>query len=567
MLQRREQGSTEEAYGATPTAGLRIPGSIKALTERFRHRDQGSTEENGSIPNGGVPSRILGGVKTLAARFRARDAPGAEIAFDSLALPSAGDGTVNTYWLDPGFSYAVVTRDKNSSLKYEVFEPALEPSEYILLNEAHDYIRDVFLFDSPREKNEISLTYDDVVPILRRFAPKLAKDRIAVLYYYLKRNFQGFGRIEPLMHDDYLEDISCNGVGVPVYVYHRLYESMPTNITFKGDELNRFVLKIAQKADRQISLTTPLVDASLPDGSRIQLTFSDIVSTRGSSFTVRKFRKDPMTPVSLIEYGTYSPEVLACIWLAVENRKSMIVVGGTASGKTSTMNAISFFIPHHSKIVSIEDTREIQLPHENWLPTQTREINVRGSRGDVDMFALLKAALRQRPEFIIVGEVRGREAQTLFQAMNTGHTTFSTLHAGSIDEAINRLVSDPINVPTAMLGALDLMVIQSLHYLNDGTARRCDSLHEIRVEQGREIVHDCLYRWDPLTDEFHRESSGSHVLDDIARRRGWSADELERELARRAEFLARIHANGGIGVDDLIRRIAAFGGGADVGPE
>ncbi|MDD4568421.1 MAG: type II/IV secretion system ATPase subunit, partial [Methanoculleus chikugoensis] len=357
--------------------------------ERFRHQEQGSTEEDGSTQTEGFPSRILGGVKTLAARFRARDAPGVDIAFDSPALPSAGDGTVNTYWLDPGFSYAVVTRDKNSSLKYEVFEPALEPSEYILLNEAHDYIRDVFLFDSPREKNEISLTYDDVVPILRRFAPKLAKDRIAVLHYYLQRNFQGFARIDPLMHDDYLEDISCNGVGVPVYVYHRLYESMPTNITFKGDELNRFVLKIAQKADRQISLTTPLVDAALPDGSRIQLTFSDIVSTRGSSFTVRKFRKDPMTPVSLIEYGTYSPEVLACIWLAVENRKSMIVVGGTASGKTSTMNAISFFIPHHAKIVSIEDTREIQLPHENWLPTQTREINVRGSKGDVDMLALL----------------------------------------------------------------------------------------------------------------------------------------------------------------------------------
>ncbi|WP_054847429.1 hypothetical protein [Methanoculleus chikugoensis] len=122
-----------------------------------------------------------------------------------------------------------------------------------------------------------------MVPILRRFAPKLAKDRIGVLYYYLKRNFQGFARIDPLMHDDYLEDISCNGVGVPVYVYHRLYESMPTNITFKGDELNRFVLKIAQKADRQISLTTPLVDAALPDGSRIQLTFSDIVSTRGGA--------------------------------------------------------------------------------------------------------------------------------------------------------------------------------------------------------------------------------------------------------------------------------------------
>ncbi|MCC7555548.1 MAG: type II/IV secretion system ATPase subunit [Methanoculleus marisnigri] len=532
----------------------------------LRHRGQDLTENGGTTPSSGFPFRILDSIKTLGARIRARqDARTADKTPDSPALPAVGDGTIASYWLQSGFSYAAITKDSNSSLSYRVFEPALKPSEYILLNEAHEYIRDVLLFDSPREKNEIDLAYSDVVPIVRRFSPRLAEDRVGVLHYYLKRNFQGFGRIDPLMYDDQIEDLSCNGIGIPVYIYHRRYGSMPTNITFAGDELNRFVLKVAQKADRQISLTTPLVDAALPDGSRVQLTFSNIVSTKGSSFTVRKFRKDPMTPVALIEYGTYSPEVLACIWLAVENRRSMIVVGGTASGKTSTMNAISFFIPYHAKIVSIEDTREIQLPHENWLPTQTREITVRGSKGDVDMFALLKAALRQRPEFIIVGEVRGREAQTLFQAMNTGHTTFSTLHAGSIDEAINRLVSDPINVPVAMLGALDLMVIQTLHHTESGAVRRCDSLHELRVDRGREIVHDCLYRWDPATDRFNQEGSSSRFLDDIARTHGWSGDELEREIARRAGFLARMHAGGCTGVDDLIRRMSAFRGDGDGG--
>lgn len=506
---------------------------------------------------------MLESIRTLAAHFKLHKMPAADAPSTVPNLPPTGNGVVASYWLNQGFSYAVITKDSNSSLRYRVVEPALDPSEYILLNEAHEYIRDVFLFDSPRKKNEIDLAYTDVVPIIQKFAPKMSEDRFDVIYYYLRRSFQGFGRIDPLMHDDLIEDISCNGIGIPVYIYHRRYASMPTTISFEGDELNRFVLKVAQKADRQISLTTPLVDAALPDGSRVQLTFSDIVSTRGSSFTVRKFRKDPMTPVSLIEYGTYSPEVLACIWLAVENRKSMIVVGGTASGKTSTMNAISFFIPHHAKIVSIEDTREIQLPHENWLPTQTREINVRGSKGDVDMFALLKAALRQRPEYIIVGEVRGREAQTLFQAMNTGHTTFSTLHAGSIDEAINRLVSDPINVPVAMLGALDLMVIQSLHHREGGAVRRCDSLHELRVDRGREVVHDCLYRWDPTTDRFCRETGRSQVLDDIARAHGWSDDELERECVRRADFLARMRASGPMDVDDLIRHMSAFGGDGD----
>ncbi len=504
-------------------------------------------------------------MRALTARLRKQGTSVADtILFDVPPLPvAAGNGGIASYWLNPGFTYTVINRDTTSSLRYEVTEPELNTSEYIILNEAHEYIRDVFLFDSPRKKEEIDLTYDETAPIIQRFAPQLANDRINVLHYYLRRNFRGYGRIDPLMYDDHIEDISCNGAGIPVYIYHRRYGSMPTNIVFEGDELNRFVLKVAQKADRQISLTTPLVDASLPDGSRVQLTFSDIVSTKGSSFTVRRFRKDPMTPVSLIEYGTYSPEMLACIWLAIENRKSMIVVGGTASGKTSTMNAISFFIPYHSKIVSIEDTREIQIPHENWLPTQTRDVNVRGSKGDVDMFTLLKASLRQRPEYIIVGEVRGREAQTLFQAMNTGHTTFSTLHAGSIDEAINRLVSDPINVPVAMLGALDLLIVQSLHYTGSGAIRRCDSLHELRVNQGREIVHECLFRWDPKTDRFHRENEQSNLFKEIARVHGWSDDELEAENARRAEFLKQLHTGGYTSVDDLIHHMTTFRGKKD----
>ncbi|MDD3372489.1 MULTISPECIES: type II/IV secretion system ATPase subunit [Methanoculleus] len=563
MLRRREQDTTDGAGEATLTTGLRIPGGIRALAARFRHRDQDSIEEDGAARTTGL--RIPESFRTLTARFRKQDTPAAETHSETPPLPAAvGNGVMASYWLNPGFTYTIITRDETSNLRYRVVEPELNPSEYIILDEAHEYIRDVVLFDSPREKDEINLAYDETVSIIRRFSPKLAVDRVDVLYYYLRRSFQGYGRIDPLMYDDHIEDISCNGVGIPVYIYHRRYGSMPTNIIFAGDELNRFVLKVAQKADRQISLTTPLVDAALPDGSRVQLTFSDIVSTKGSSFTVRKFRKDPMTPVSLIEYGTYSPEVLACIWLAVENRRSMIVVGGTASGKTSTMNAISFFIPYHSKIVSIEDTREIQIPHENWLPTQTRDINVRGSKGDVDMFALLKAALRQRPEYIIVGEVRGREAQTLFQAMNTGHTTFSTLHAGSIDEAINRLVSDPINVPVAMLGALNLMVIQSLHYTEKGAVRRCDSLHELRVERGREVVHECLYRWDPKTDRFCRESERSGLFDEIARVHGWSGAELEAEIARRARFLERLHAGGHTDVDDLIRHMSAFRGDVDV---
>ncbi len=313
---------------------------------------------------------------------------------------------------------------------------------------------------------------------------------------------------------------------------------------FSSGELNRYILKLSQKADKQISIASPLLDAPLPDGSRVQMTYTDVVSSKGSSFTIRRFKKDPMTPIDLIRYGTYSPEILAFIWLAVEHRKSMLVVGGTASGKTSSMNAISYFIPLTSKIVSLEDTREIQLPHKNWLPTKTRETQSGNQKGDIDLFSLLKASLRQRPEYIIVGEVRGEEAQTLFQAMNTGHTTYSTLHAGSTDESINRLINPPINVPRSMFGALDLMVVQLLQYKNGQAVRKCKVLTEISVDKSDVIHSDPLYTWDPRTDTFERVFTRSKVLDSIAYSQGWSKEDAEEQLALRMHTLELMDKRG-----------------------
>ncbi|WP_246589225.1 type II/IV secretion system ATPase subunit [Methanofollis formosanus] len=458
-------------------------------------------------------------------------------AFPELSCDN-GQTCIDRYWLRPPYSYAAILRDAADVLTYRLVEPPLTSRELILLEETHEYLRDTVVLDDPKTKSRTNLQLSDVARIIRHFDPGIADERIGVLHYYLGRNFLGYGKIDGMMHDEQIEDISCNGDGVPVYVYHRVHSSLPTTIRFTGDELNLFIMKLAQKADKQISLTTPLVDAALPDGSRTQLTFSNVVSTRGSSFTIRKFKSEPMTPLDLIAYDTYSPEVLALIWLAVENRKSMLVVGGTASGKTSTMNAVSFFIPSNAKIVSLEDTREIQLPHENWLPTQTRETNIISTKADIDLFSLLRSALRQRPEYIIVGEVRGMEAQTLFQAMNSGHTTYSTLHAGTIEEAINRLTHDPINVPRAMFGALDLIVIQSLHYENGMIRRRCDSLHEISVTPAGEVKWSTLYEWDPRAGRFRRVAFGSQILDEIAAMHGWDDEEVGRHLAMRELFLA-----------------------------
>jgi len=345
------------------------------------------------------------------------------------------------------------------------------------------------------------------------------------------------GPLEALMQDPALEDISCNGEKLPVFVFHRNFGSIPTSILFQEGELNLFVLKLAQKANKQISLTNPMLDATLPGGSRVQITYSNVISLRGSSFTIRKFRAEPMTPLDLLRSGTFSAGILAFLWLVIEHRRSLIIAGGTASGKTTTMNAISLFIPLNAKIVSLEDTHEIQLPHKNWLANLTRELNTPGIQGNIDLFSLLKSSMRQRPEYIIVGEVRGKEAQTLFQAMNTGHATLSTIHAGSVREAINRLTHEPINVPRMMFSALDLVITQSINTHDNNRIRRCLAIHEITVDDNGTIIPIKLYEWDIRTDTFRKVSSRAGVLDEIAAMRGWSPEQVLEELKKREEFL------------------------------
>jgi len=453
------------------------------------------------------------------------------------------DTILDQYWLTPPHSYVTILKDKTEHIRYHITEPKLSEKEYAILEESFEYLRSTLIYDSPRKRDETRMDRDLLIKTITSFDKGLSSERIETLIYYLYRNFLGYGKLDPLLHDDKIEDITCNGANIPIFLYHRRFGNIETNCSFENIELNKFVLKLAQKADKQLSLTTPLVDAALPDGSRAQITYSDIVSSKGSSFTIRKFKADPMTPADLVAGGTYSSELMAYIWLAVENRKSMIIAGGTASGKTSTMNAASFFIPDVAKIVSIEDTREIQLPHINWLPMRTRESTAAVSAGNIDMFSLLRAALRQRPEYIIVGEVRGAEAQTLFQAMNTGHTTFSTLHAGKVKEAVNRLTNDPINVPVAMFGALDLIMVQSLLYGEGKGFRRCISLHEISTDDDR-ISWDPLFVWDHKTDSFVKVFDESKVFDSIANQNGWSKEELEKRIMTRKNTLDKLASEG-----------------------
>ncbi|MFB6150198.1 MAG: type II/IV secretion system ATPase subunit, partial [Haloarculaceae archaeon] len=289
----------------------------------------------------------------------------------------------------------------------------------------------------------------------------LTEYQVEKLLYRLKRDFIGYARIDPVKHDINVEDISCDGYNSRVFVYHTEYENIITNVEHGTGELDDFVVKLAQRSGKGISKRQPQVDATLPDGSRAQLTLGREVSDHGTNYTIRQFKDVPFTPVDLINWNTFSLDEMAFLWLCIENNKSMIFAGGTASGKTTSLNAVSLFIPSNTKIVSIEDTREVELPQRNWVASVTRPSFGEDDKGDVDEFDLLEAALRQRPDYIVMGEVRGEEGRVLFQVMSTGHTTYTTFHADSTAEVIKRFTTDPINVSKTLFTALDLVSIQT----------------------------------------------------------------------------------------------------------
>ena len=530
---------------------------LPAFLARFRKPseesdDSAESSESPSLPQPETETDTKGLTQKLTA-LRARFRKPAEESEDSaetadlvtFTLPDIETDTpvIDRYWLNPPYAHAAVCKTAEDDYTYCIFEPKIEDTEFLILEETFEYLRSTIIYGKTGENETADLPPALLKKTLLAFEKTLTSDRIAVLSYYLTRNFLGYGKLDAILRDDKIEDITCNGSNIPLYIYHRKYGNIKTNCIFTREELNKTVLQLAQKADKQISLTSPLVDAALPNGARIQLTYSNIISDKGSSFTIRKFKTAPITPTELIASNTYSAELMAHIWLAVENRKSIIIAGGTASGKTSTMNAASFFIPESAKIVSLEDTREIQLPHTNWLPLKTRETRTVETEGDITMFSLLKSALRQRPEYIIVGEVRGKEAQTLFQAMNTGHTTFSTLHAGNVAEAVNRLTNDPINVPEAMFGALDLILIQGLLHGNGKGYRRCLSLNEISTS-GTDITCTPIFSWDHKTDRFLNKTETSTVFSRIADENGWDSTELQTRIQNRTRLLQTLADTG-----------------------
>jgi flagellar protein FlaI len=465
-----------------------------------------------------------------------RDGP--LVGFDGLG----GFEEVDRYWVNAPFAFVSINYDpEENAHRYYVVEPELDDVEYRLLGTLFEDVRNPLVYgDGPGGDVERAL-WESLEDYLERYGVHVDAKSFHKLFYYLFRSFRGFGKLDPIMHDSRVEDVSCDGYDLPIFVYHEEYTDVETNVSFGADELDDFVVRLAQQSGRHLSVGEPMVEATLPDGSRAEMALGEEVTPRGSAFTVRKYAEEPFTPVDLLKYGTFDLEGMAYLWLAIENGRSLIFAGGTASGKTTSMNAVSMFVPPRAKIITIEDTRELSLYHDNWLSSVTRERIHEGT--DITMYDLLRSALRHRPEYIIVGEVRGEEAITLFQAMNTGHTTYSTMHADSVRTAINRLENEPINVPRSMVESLDVLAVQTLTRLDGERVRRFDTVAEVEGVDQRtgELDYSTSFTWEGDSDTF--TSSGSEVLSEIRDDNGWSQQELLSELRDRRRVLSYLVEN------------------------
>ncbi len=463
----------------------------------------------------------------------------------------------------------ILLNETDRSYLYQVIEPTLGNDETAVL----EFLRETLIrtLDGRKAIQQRSgADWSDVLLTAARqavldHAIRLDPVGLQRVEYHLVRDFLGFGPVDVLLRDGMIEDISCDGPTIPIYLFHRKYESLRTTVVFPSDaDLDAFVVRLAQRSGKHISVADPLLDATLPDGSRLQATLSREVTTRGSSFTIRKFRADPLTPPDLIRYGTISPQMAAYFWFVMEMGASFLLAGGTASGKTTTLNAVSQFIPPEKKIVSIEDTREINLSHENWIAGLTRsgfgaETASGKPAGTIDMYKLLEAALRQRPEYLIVGEVRGPEALTLFQAMATGHAVYSTMHADSVQSAVYRLENAPINIPRIMLQTLSLMAIQAQVRVDDKLARRILNVTEIVGfdPDTRELLTNTVFEWDVKTGK-HAFLGRSYLLEQIAERRNLSEATLQAEWANRTKALEWMMAKGVRHYSDVARNVTSY---------
>lgn len=479
-----------------------------------------------------------------------RESPTVEPALRENAIspsvePPAASEVVKSYRINEACSVQILWDAISGKCRYDLLEPSMTPDE------AKTYGSMVAeLHKKPRSELEDMKKMGGRERIKQKFERLCGERNIPgnlkrKMSYFVERDFWGYKKIDALLKDENVEDVSCNGYGSPVYVYLQDFESLPTNIIFESDEeLDDFILYLVQKGGKSISAAHPIQDVALPDGSRLNGTIYKEVSSNGTTFSIRVANRTRRA-AELLRQRTFSPDSLAFLWLAMENRCSMAFIGGTASGKTAALNAVSGFITDKHKIVTIEDTREVRLASQNWTPLVVRE----SGESPITEFDLLIAAFRQRPEYVIVGEVRTPEgARAAIHGINSGHSVLMTFHADSAHSFFNRIMNAPFNIPPHTASGLALCVNLAMVVIPSGPVdikvRRCRTICELGgVMDDGTLKINTLFEWDPIADSISMARGHSVVLDKIKGERGWDEGRLVEELSARAAILRWVGEN------------------------
>ena len=472
-----------------------------------------------------------------------KKAPEQELPTVAKALPK-GTKIVDKYSLyEPFAQVAIVQEPKTGEYKYILDELQLDTFERGIYNR----VLEILLAEIESPKEEIADPRKFFAQAAKRIVDKY---RISLgwlpdvswykILYHAERDLVGFGIIDPLMRDPNIEDISCDGVNKSVYIWHRTFESIETNVKFENDEvLDNLVVKLVHMAGKHVSSAFPIVDASLPGKHRLAVAYRREITPFGTAFTIRKFRDDPYSIIDLINIGTFTEEMAAYLWICLENRASIMVLGGTAAGKTTALNALGCLIKPGSKIMTIEETAELNLSHENWVSLISRQsYGLGGSNvGEVALFDLVKTCMRHRPDLMIVGEVRGQEAYVLFQALATGHGGMCTMHAENVQSAVRRLTQKPMDISPAYIPLMNIvMSVQRVHLVKNGEKRAYR-----RVLSVNEIVDSEKFmnpfKWDPIKDQQIIDIDSSFLFTNISERSGITREQLVTEMKRRTDVL------------------------------